>query len=166
MPMHERQRPTAEVGGAEWAVTVLGADHARFERIFDTLGREAQSSDPLDFQVTWSAFARELVAHLDAEELHILGPFTEAEPDVGRDLLDEHGRIRRKLSELGIDLELHSLEAERIETFINELRAHAIHEERLLYPWARRKLGPVACERLLRALAVSKRVAHNEPKGG
>ena len=164
--MHDKQRMTDEARGAEWTIAVLGADHARLERIFDTLGREARSSDPLDLQVTWSAFARELMAHLDAEELHVIRPFAKAEPDEARDLLDEHGRIRQKLSELGIDLDLHLLGPERIETFIHELRAHAIRVERLLYPWARRTLGPAACERLLRALAVSKRMAHDEPKGG
>jgi len=162
--MHDRRGTTDEAGGAEWTVAQLGADHARLERIFDTLGQEARSSDPLDLQVTWSAFARELLAHLDAEELHVIRPFERAEPDEARDLLDDHGRIRRKLAELGIDLDLHLLSPERIESFIDELRAHSVREERVLYPWARRKLGPAACERLLHALAVSKRMAHDGPK--
>jgi hemerythrin superfamily protein len=149
-----------ETAGAEWIVTALGSDHARLEQIFDTLGREAGGSDPVDLQITWKAFARELLAHFDAEEFHVIRPFALAEPDEARELLDEHARMREKLAALGADLERHRLVPERVVAFIEELRGHSIREERLLYPWAHRKLGPAERQRLLRALAASKRMAH------
>jgi hemerythrin superfamily protein len=149
-----------EMAGAEWIVTALGSDHARLERIFDTLGREARGSDPVDLQITWKAFARELLAHFDAEEFHVIRPFALAEAEEARELLDEHARMRARLAALGTDLERHTLAPARVVAFIDELRAHSIREERLLYPWAQRMLGPAERQRLLRALAASKQMAH------
>jgi hypothetical protein len=70
-------------------------------------------------------------------------------------LLDEHAQIREKLTELGIDLELHCLGADRVKSFVDGLRAHAAREERLLYSWADRQFGGPARKQLHQALAAT-----------
>ena len=42
---------------------------------------------------------------------------------------------------LGVDLDLHCLSAERVETFVDALRAHAHREEHIFYPWVDKQLG-------------------------
>jgi hypothetical protein len=69
------------------------------------------------------------------------------EPVEARALLEEHERIRVQVTELGSDLGFHCLPPERIRSFVDGLRAHALREERLFYPWAAKRLSEVAGER-------------------
>jgi hemerythrin superfamily protein len=133
--------------------TVMGDDHERLERLFDALVTEAVRGDPADLLDEWRTFERSLLAHLEAEEVHLLPAFGQSAPTEAAALWDEHARIREKLTELGIDLELHCLSADRVKAFIDGLRAHAAREERLLYPWAARQLGGPARKQLQQALA-------------
>jgi polyisoprenoid-binding protein YceI len=57
------------------------------------------------------------------------------------------------MTSLGIDLDLHCLPPELVAALVEELRAHARHEEAVLYPWAERCLGHAAQGRLVRKLS-------------
>ena len=135
--------------------SVMADDHARLERLFDGLVAEAACGDPVELLDEWRAFERSLLAHLEVEEAHLLPAFGQSAPTEAQGLLDEHTQIREKLTELGIDLELHCLSADRVRAFIDDLRAHAAREEGLLYPWAARQLGGPARKELHEALAVT-----------
>ena len=137
--------------------TILSADHQRLERSFDTLVKESAGEEPTDLRDAWQAFERQLLEHFDAEEDHVLPVFGKSKPAEAREILEEHARLRGRLTELAIDLDLHCLKPERISAFVDELRAHAAREELLLYPWAARQLGNVVGAHLRRALSVSKR---------
>ena len=52
-------------------------------------------------------------------------------------LLAEHARIRETLDRLGIEIQLKRVDREAIERLIEQLRAHARHENELFYPWTR-----------------------------
>jgi hemerythrin superfamily protein len=54
-------------------------------------------------------------------------------------LLEDHRLIRIQLLQLGVDLDLHCLRAERVDTFVDALRAHAQREENIFYPWVDRQ---------------------------
>jgi polyisoprenoid-binding protein YceI len=135
--------------------TVLSEDHARLDRSFIALVDEAETRDQADLRPEWQAFERELLAHMAAEETHVIAAFRRQEPAEAEALLREHEEIRTKLTEMGIDLELHALRPERVAAFVAELRAHARREESLLYPWAARQLGELAGARLGAALAAA-----------
>lgn len=136
--------------------TILGSDHRHLERSFDAVVAASTYYDPDELQELWRGFERELLAHLEAEEVHVLPLFGKSEPDEAREILDQHARIRERLLTLAIDLDLHSLKPEQVRTFVNELRSHAAREELVLYPWAARQLGKVVGAHLRRALSVSK----------
>jgi hemerythrin-like domain-containing protein len=136
---------------------VMGDDHERLERLFDAVVTEAARGDAADLLDEWRTFEHSLLAHLEAEELHLLRAFGQSAPTEAEALLDEHARIREQLIELGIDLELHCLSADRVKAFIDGLRAHAAREEQLLYPWAARQLGGPARKQLHQALAVTRK---------
>jgi hemerythrin-like domain-containing protein len=97
--------------------------------------------EPAELRGQWSRFERELSSHLDLEEHEILPAFARAHLAEAQGLRDEHTAIRAALTEMGVDLDLHCLRADRVEAFIQLLRAHARREDGLLYPWASRAQG-------------------------
>jgi polyisoprenoid-binding protein YceI len=120
--------------------TALADDRERLERRFQSIVATAARGDSSDLREEWSFFESELLGHLDAEEAHIIRVFADDDPAGARALLAGHTQIRARLTELGIDLDLHCLKAERVSAFVGELRAHGRLEEELLYPWADRRL--------------------------
>lgn len=146
---------TAERSEVEESIrTILGSDHQRLEQLFQTVVHAADLHDPSDVQETWQVFERQLLAHLEAEEAHVLPVFGKSNSEEAREILDAHTRIRERLITLAIDLDLYCLKPEQVRSFVDELRAHAAREELLLYPWAARQLGKVVGAHLRRALAV------------
>ncbi len=132
--------------------TILGGDHQCLERSCQTIVTAPDYQDPADLHQAWHVFERQLLAHLEAEETHVLPLFSNADPKEARRILDEHARIRDRLVMLAIDLDLHCLKPEQVKGFVDELRAHAAGEELVLYPWAERQLGKVVGAHLRRAL--------------
>jgi predicted metal-dependent HD superfamily phosphohydrolase len=72
-------------------------------------------------------------------------------------VLDEHAAIRAKLLDMGTDLDLHLISAERVETFVQQLRAHALREEQALYAWTSHNMHADGRKMLARALRVRRR---------
>ena len=146
-------RPSTAPGQVEEAIrAVLADDHEHLDRSFRALITEASRGDPDDLQEEWRAFERALLKHLEAEETHIFPMFGLEEPDEARALREEHERIRLQVAELGLDLSFHCIPPERIRSFVDGLRDHSRREERLLYPWAAKRLSEVARERADRPL--------------
>jgi len=136
--------------------TILGGEHQRLERSFEAVVAASAYDDPDELHDLWQGFERQVLAHLDAEEAHVLPLFGKSKPTEAKELLDEHARIRERLLALAIDLDLHSLRPEEVKVFLGELRAHAAREELLLYPWAERQLGKVVGAHLRRALVAGR----------
>jgi hemerythrin superfamily protein len=141
-------RPIVAPGEVEEAIrAVLANDHEHLDRSFRALITEASRGDADDLSEEWRDFERTLLRHFETEETQIFPVFGLAEPGEARALLEEHGRIRLQLAELGIDLGFHCLPPERIRSFVDGLRAHALREERLFYPWAAKRLSELARKR-------------------
>jgi len=157
MAMRLHREQPKQPGSAELEVsirTLLGDDHQRLDRLFASIVAAATQGDAIELREDWSRFERALLRHLDAEDNHLLHAFRQHAPEEARALLAEHAQIREKLTELGVDLDLHALKAERVGAFVGELRAHARREEALLYPWAARQVGEEARAALRRALGL------------
>lgn len=123
----------------------LAQQHRQLEQTFQGLvaecgGRGCQ--DPIALRRRWSAFERELLAHMDEEEQRWLPAFSAKYPVEAEELRREHEHIRTTLTELGVALDLHALRADTVEAFINTLRAHAAREDRRLYLWIEEQEGP------------------------
>jgi hemerythrin superfamily protein len=121
--------------------SMLAGDHDRLDRSFQAIVTRAYGGDYQQLEAEWLAFQSALLGHLEAEEKHMIPALAQDRPGEARTLLDEHAQIRIKLLQLGIDLDLHCLRAERVEAFVETLRAHAHREENIFYPWVDKQLG-------------------------
>lgn len=120
----------------EFIHAMLSEDHQHLDRLFGDIVASCLRGDHVSVRPDWERFERELSSHMDLEEQEILPAFSREHRGEAEGIREEHARIRAALLEMGIDLDLHCLRAERVEAFVALLRAHARREEALLYPWA------------------------------
>jgi hemerythrin superfamily protein len=114
----------------------LSEDHARLRQLFDDLVNAAEGADAPTLDRVWGDFESGLLAHMDAEEKYLLGPFEQTHPEETRQILDEHARIRALVADLGVRTELHTLRKGVVDALVRELEQHSAREDRLLYRWA------------------------------
>jgi hemerythrin superfamily protein len=136
---------------------MLAGDHDRLDRCFQSILTRAYGGDWQQLESEWISFQRELLGHLEAEEKHVIPALARDRPVAAETLLSDHEVIRTTMIELGIDLDLHSLRAERVAMFVEALRAHARREEAMFYPWADGHLPADA------AVQLSERIGKNRP---
>ena len=134
MRMHLERKPRQR----DFIHTMLSEDHQHLDRLFREIVASCQGGDYRTMRADWDRFERELSSHMDLEEREILPAFARAHPAEAQAIGDEHVLIREALTEMGVDLDLHCLRADRVERFTALLRAHARREEGLFYPWASR----------------------------
>jgi len=84
----------------------------------------------------WTAFEDRITRHLEAEERFMIPQLFSSHPRDARAILEEHRHIRTRLTELGCRVDLHTARFETARGFIDDLRAHARHEDDVLYRWA------------------------------
>jgi hemerythrin superfamily protein len=120
--------------------SMLAGDHHRLDCAFERIVTRANGGDFQQIEAEWSAFQNALLDHLDAEEKHLLPALAKDRPTEARVLSDDHVRIRAQLLQLGVDLDLHCIRADRVTAFVDALRAHAHREEHVFYPWVDRQL--------------------------
>ena len=132
---------------------LLSRDHARLEHRFQSIVTDASIDDPAAFRREWQVFEAEVLRHFDAEEGEILPAFAREQPLEARLLLEEHEQLRNRMTQLGVDLDLHCLPPEQVATFVESLRVHAHHEDEVLYPWADGCLSDAARGRLRATLS-------------
>jgi hypothetical protein len=114
---------------------MLAEDHRHLDGMFREIVATCRRGDHAEMRHLWARFEKELLGHMDLEEREILPAFGRAHLAEAQGIRDEHTSIRAALIELGVDLDLHCLRAERVEAFIALIEAHARREEALLYPW-------------------------------
>lgn len=131
----------------------LMQDHARLERILDQVLAAFEANDQEGVAASWAKFDTELLAHLDAEERFLIPSLFRANPRAAQTILEEHRHIRTRLTELGAGVDLHIVRLTTARAFIEELRAHARNEDRLLYKWADEHVEEADRGLLLHALA-------------
>jgi hemerythrin-like domain-containing protein len=131
----------------------LLADHRRLEQEVAELLAACEANDQPRMQALWTEFEAGLTAHLEAEESHLVPLLLQSQGRAGRAIIEEHKHIRRRLQELGTALDLHQLRLESFRRFLDELRAHAKTEDRLMYNWADEQLSESAKRSLLTDLA-------------
>ena len=131
---------------------VLAEHHRELDAGIERLLARVRDGDPTELRPEWSAFERALSRHLEQEETEILPGFARDDAAGARAILAEHADIRSALLDIGVNLDLHLLRAEQVESFVALLRAHAKREETALYAWAQRHVGPRGWEAIKRSL--------------
>ncbi|HVW24454.1 MAG TPA: hemerythrin domain-containing protein [Polyangiaceae bacterium] len=114
----------------------LLADHERLESLFQQVISAFEAGSREDVDAIWSRFDRELLEHMEAEERCLVPWLFRADQRAARSIIQEHRLIQSRLVELGESVDLHTIRLDVARTFIDELRAHAKHEDRVLYSWA------------------------------
>jgi hemerythrin superfamily protein len=112
------------------------ADHQRLESLLQRLVAAFASNDREDMARLWAEFDAGLLAHMEAEEKHLIPALLRAGAREARILVQEHRHIRARMTELGTAVDLHLARLDSVRDFIDELRAHAQSEDRILYRWA------------------------------
>jgi hemerythrin-like domain-containing protein len=120
---------------------LLAEHHRDLDRRLDELVSRAQECDATELRCEWTAFERELLRHLELEEAELLPGFAQHDAAGARAILADHAEIRSDLLEMGLNLDLHLLRAEAVESFVQRLKAHARREEAALYAWAERHVA-------------------------
>jgi iron-sulfur cluster repair protein YtfE (RIC family) len=115
----------------------LPRHHLDLAHRIESLLTRASGGDPRELAREWDCFEHELLEHFTLEEQLLFPRFSRAEPEEAAALIREHRALRQDLLALGVRADLHFLRVDAVRTFVADLRAHAAHEERVLYPWAR-----------------------------
>ncbi|MEO6575089.1 MAG: hemerythrin domain-containing protein, partial [Polyangiaceae bacterium] len=110
-------------------------DHARLEALLEQLLAAFEANDREDVQSLWTDFESSLLAHMEAEETFLIPTLLRTREREAYSLLAEHRHIRGRVAELGAGVDLHIVRCDAARAFVEELRAHARHEDGL-YQWA------------------------------
>jgi len=114
----------------------LGSDHEAINRALSDLANAVEGADFPTILEVFRDVDRGLRAHMYGEERYLFRDYEASHPEEVRELREDHDRFHRKLDELMIQTELHTLRKESIDAFMEELRSHASKEDVTLYKWA------------------------------
>jgi hemerythrin-like domain-containing protein len=128
------------------------ADHQRLDELFARLLGAFEADDRELVASSWTEFESGLLAHIEAEEEFLIPALARSSERDARSILQEHGHIRERLAELGAGVDLHIVRLDAARAFIDELRAHAGHEDALMYRWGDQHLGASERQSLISAL--------------
>jgi hemerythrin-like domain-containing protein len=113
--------------------TKLTQDHRELDALLRCLAQDAQAPMPGELQATWALFESKLSRHMEAEERFLLPLLEASDPaEVARIRL-EHARIRNLMTELGVNIDLHTARQANVLELIELLHDHAKHENGVLY---------------------------------
>lgn len=131
----------------------MAEEHRRIQALFERLIEFVSDGDWAGANEFYNDFEQSLLSHLDDEEAHILPRFQRDDPFEAAAVLEEHGRIRECLSDLGVQLEIHSVKEDHVQRLFDLHRGHAAREERVLYRWADRALPEEAARSILERIS-------------
>ena len=117
------------------------ADHRRLEALLAELLIASEARDHLAERKLWLECDAALATHMECEETHLIPALLRLHERDARVVVHEHRHIRRRLAELGAAIAPHGFSPGTVRDFIDEVRAHARSEDRLLYRWADAHLG-------------------------
>lgn len=129
------------------------ADHAAISTTFDDVMAAFRSGNCDEAAAMFGEFERRLERHLAFEDEALLPALRRDHPEEAAALDDDHRRIRVRLIELAIGVDLHLTRATWVAEFVEMLRAHAQREDALLYRWASEPSSHLDATRTLRSLA-------------
>ncbi len=129
------------------------ADHQRLEAGLEHLLTTLAANDHPKASEVWKGLETGLVIHMEAEEARLIPALLVARERDTRVLVQEHRHLRARLTDLGSGFALRSLRQNSLRDFIDEMRAHARTEDRLLYQWADAHLDDIGRTLAIDALA-------------
>ena len=119
--------------------TILLEDHPKLEALYERVV-DACEADAPELGVLWTELDTSLARHLTAEEEHVFPALAEVAPEEVEALRAQHDDVRRKLVELGVCVDLHTLRKDVADAFIDALRLHGQRENTLMHVWLRDRI--------------------------
>lgn len=129
-------------------------DHQELNGLLQRLADDSAAPEVGQLDQTWTIFERRLLTHLDAEEQLLLPLLEASHPAVVEHTRVEHEKIRARLAELGVSVELHTARRSDVLELIRLLEAHSAEEDHGLYDLVGERAS-VAVEHRLGALIKS-----------
>lgn len=120
------------------ATRSLRADHEALEALAQSVMKNLVEGDHAHVAAAVGELQSRVTAHLETEERELLDDYAKDAPEDARELVLEHGVIRKVLAELDVAVDLHLVRADAIDAFLRVLRAHSLREDQGLYRWAER----------------------------
>lgn len=120
---------------ARRASEILRGDHELLEELYSDLLAAYHAGDWSDVRAQWEVFEPALRAHMESEERDVLPAFRAVDAQEADALVADHAELRGRLSTLGVLIDLHAVPSRDAEELVARLRAHAVRESALLYPW-------------------------------
>ena len=111
-------------------------DHAEIEALVGDVTNAFRCGDRAVAAEAYGRLEKRLLAHIAREDELFLAVLERSDPDEASALAAEHAKIRARLFELGVGVELHYTRDTVIAELVEMLRIHARREEALLYRWA------------------------------
>lgn len=127
---------------------LLPEHHRELEAACQALLDCTYGDDPRALILQYRAFEHATLDHLAAEEELILPAYMEHAPDEARVVWDEHAAIRQLLFRIGVEVELHIVQAATVKQLVDALQSHAAREDAAMYAWAQDHL-PLSVRRQL-----------------
>ena len=116
----------------------LRAEHARLDKIYQSLVDSFGGGEWTDVQAEWAVFEPAVRAHMAFEERVFFRRFCVAYPafPVDAEVLElQHGELRKELDRFAVAIELHSVVQRDVAELIAMIRRHAVHEEEVFCRW-------------------------------
>jgi iron-sulfur cluster repair protein YtfE (RIC family) len=148
-PLETEER--APVARAELRRRLL-SDHRHIRDLAREVAARVDADDPYGALEVYADLERTLLAHMDAEEMHLFPRLADVDRDEANALRDQHGLIRAELGRIGLLLELHASRKSMFDALVAALDAHAKREESIAYTWAEESLPERAKHAILRRL--------------
>jgi iron-sulfur cluster repair protein YtfE (RIC family) len=111
----------------------FASEHCRLEHTVERVIQVLAGGDREAIAQLWNTFDSELTKHLETEEEHLFPLLMRRSERDAKALLEEHKLIRLRLAQLDTAVDLHTVRLGAVREFIDELQAHAAHEDALLY---------------------------------
>ena len=107
----------------------LVAAHQRLECLARGVADSIRDDDRDCMHDDYAAFERQLLDHLDWEDMYLLPRFEDLDPQAADTIRRDHARFRKTLGEIGIEIDLHIVRAERFDEFARDLASHSEFED-------------------------------------
>jgi hemerythrin-like domain-containing protein len=122
--------------------SLLLREHYELAQLFEDLLNAVEANATEAAAKLWTGFDTRLRAHMELEEHLIVPAFGRAHPSEAAHVLEVHSQIRGTLLKLGMGIDLHLARADMVTRFVDLLREHAAHEDKLMYTWLDQHLDP------------------------
>lgn len=120
---------------------VLLEDHVRLLQLFDEVLCRLRQNDREETRSAWRLFDSAITAHLEAEEKFLFPAYRAVNLLEVEALERDHAKFRKRLDEMGIAVDLHTIRADAAQQLVEELTEHSRREDVRMYLWAETHLS-------------------------